>query len=387
MQNRYTKEQLEYFKNNFCYTDNGFFNLKGYIEEVVGANWRNKSFSFIIQAERNMGKSYGTWEFIEKEIWIKSNFTERIAYLRTNLTKLKPIKSFFNSKYKGRYLMTDTHIWKVEFDEQGKEIKENRIELGVVVGVMNEENWRSGEFSNYRLIFWDEYNEATQQDSIYEHWVNLFKTIERKQPNLIAILVGNKIDESNDILVNLEIELPDYIEQKDDYLIKVQDKKGEDRIYFIDISKDTFKHLDQDNQLANVWATFNEKTDIFLNKGGYLNRLTSDVLVYRKRIEPSKQIKYFVSFEDKVYEYGEFDRGVYFRDVREPEPGYKVLALDTLGGIMWTQARGLYDKRDYEDLAQSLAIKSKAKQLFYNTYETKRHLERFIIRHASMYDI
>lgn len=381
---KYTEEQLKYFKENYPYTENGFFSLKGYIEEVVGPNWRTKSFSLIIQATRNMGKSYGTWDFIEKEIWIKSGYTERIAYLRTNMIKLKQVKGFFNSKYRGKYLMTDTHIWKVMLDEQGKEIKEARIELGVVVGVMNEENWRSGEFAKYRLIFWDEYNESTNHIGIWEHWVNLFKTIERMTPNLISILVGNKINANNDILVNLEIEIPDHTNQEQDYLITKKDALGEDRIYFIDIANATFAHLNQENKLANIWASFNEKTDIFLNQGGYLERQAEDVLIYRTRILPSRQIKYYVAFGTGIYEFGTFERGVYFHKVNKAEEGYRVLALDLLGNLSIMQSRRMHQIEDYEDLAEMLAVKAKSGKLFYSSFETKTQLDTFIIKYTSI---
>lgn len=378
----YSAQQLKFFKENYPYTDNGFFNLKGYINECVGPDWPNKSFSMIIQAERNMGKSYGTWDFIEKEIWIKSNFTERIAYLRTNLTKLKPVKSFFNSKYAGKYLMTDTHIWKIELDENGKEIRENRIELGVVIGVMNEENWRSGEFANYRMIFWDEYNETTTYRDIFIHWVNLFKTIERMTPNLIAVLVGNKIRQSNDILVNLEIELPNHLEQTEDYLITRTDSEGNERIFFVDIAPTTFAHLSQKDKLANVWATFNEETNIFLNEGGYLEQTEDNVLIYRTRILPTRKIKWYVSYGDFIYEYGSFERGVYFHKVNKKEAGYNTISLNVLGHFRDTDSKALFGKEDYVELAQLLVNKSKHKQLFFSSYETRDEIEFFITHFA-----
>lgn len=378
----YTTEQLKVFREDPRYTDNGFFNLKGYIEECVGLDWMFKSFSFIIQAERNMGKSYGTWDFIEKEIWIKSNFTQRVAYLRTNLTKLKPVKSFFNSKYQGKYIMTDTHIWKIELDEKGKEIKEKRIELGVVVGVMNEENWRSGEFANYRMIFWDEYNETTNYKDIFIHWVNLFKTIERMTPNLIAVLVGNKIRQSNDILVNLEIELPNHEEQTEDYLITRTDAYGVERIFFVDIAPNTFEHLAQKDKLANVWARFNETTNIFLNEGGYLEQTEDNVLIYRTRILPTRKIKWYVSYGDCIYEYGTFERGVYFHRVNIKEPGYKTISLNVLGHFRDSDSKALFGKEDYVELAQLLVNKSKHKQLFFTSYETREALEFFITHFA-----
>lgn len=381
---KYTDEQLKYFRENYPYNDEGFFSLKGYFEEIVGPNWRTKSFSMIIQAGRNMGKSYGTWDFIENEIWIKSNFTERIAYLRTNMTKLKQVKGFFNSKYRGKYLMTDTHIWKIALDENGKEIREQRIELGVVIGVMNEENWRSGEFAKYRMIFWDEYNESTNHVGLWEHWVNLFKTIERMTPNMIALLVGNKINANNDILVNLEIEIPDHTNQEQDFLITKKDHTGEDRIYFVDIANATFAHLNQENKLANIWATFNEKTDIFLNQGGYLERQKNDVIIYRTRIKPSKVIKYYVAYGQFLYEFGTFERGVYFHKVNEAEDGYRVLALDLLGNLSIMKSRRMYSIEDYEDLAEMLARKAKAGQLFYSSFETKTELDNFIIKYTSI---
>ena len=352
----------------------------------MGPEWNNKSFSMIIQASRNMGKSYGTWDFIEKEIWIKSGFKERVAYCRTNLAKLKPVKSFFNSKYAGKYLMTDTHIWKITLDDQGKEIKEFRIELGVVVGVMNEENWRSGEFANYRMLFWDEYNETRTYKDVYIHFVNLFKTIERMTNNFIAILVGNKINANNDILVNLEIELPNHLEQTEDFLVVRKDQTGIDRIYFVDIADKTSEHLQQKTKSANVWASFNETTNAFLNEGSYLEKVSDNVLIYRTRILPTKKIKWYVSFGANIYEYGSFNRGVYFHKVSEYEPGYLILSLDVIGDMSDANARKFITKQDYIDFATSLSLMLKNNQLFFSSFETKTELEWFILKYVSLVD-
>ena len=382
----YSPKQLKYFKENYPYTDNGFFSLKGYIEECVGIDWNNKSFSMIIQASRNMGKSYGTWDFIEKEIWIKSGYTQRVAYCRTNLAKLKPVKSFFNSKYAGKYLMTDTHIWKITLDDDGKEIKEFRIELGVVVGVMNEENWRSGEFANYRMLFWDEYNETRTYTDVYIHFVNLFKTIERMSNNFIAILVGNKINANNDILVNLEIELPNHLEQTEDFLVVRKDNEGNDRIFFVDIADKTFEHLQQKSKSGNVWASYNAQTNAFLNEGSYLEKVSENVIIYRTRILPTRVLKWYVSFGVNIYEYGSFERGVYFHKVSEYDPNYLVLSLDVLGDMTNEDARKFISKQDYKDFATSLSLMLKNNQLFFSSFETKLELEWFILKYVSLVD-
>lgn len=377
----YTTKQLKMFNDDVRYTDNGFFNLKGYIEMIVGPKWRNKPFSLIFQAERNMGKSYGTWEFIEQEIWIKSNFTKRIAYLRTNLTKLKPIKSFFNSKYAGKYLMTDTHIWKIELDEKGKEIKERRIELGVVIGVMNEENWRSGEFANYKMIFWDEYNETTKHKDLYAHWINLFKTIERMTPDLITVLVGNKISMSNDILVNLEVE-PYESDDGEDYYIALPEDDPEPSIFFLNIGPNTFAHLNQKRKQANIWASFNEQTDAFLNGGCFLEQDEDNVLIFRKRILPTRKIKWYVAWGRFTYEFGSFERGLYFHKVQVKEKGYKTIALNVVGNYMDKDSTCDFDKKDFVDFAMLLVNKSKQKELFFSSYETREEIEMYITSYA-----
>lgn len=387
---KYTADQLKMFQADSRYTDNGFFNLAGYIETYAGRDWREQALTFIVEAGRNMGKSYGTWEFIENEIWLKSNFTQRIAYLRTNMTKLKSVKSFFNSKYAGKYLMTDTHIWKIELDEKGKEIKERRVELGAVIGVMNEENWRSGEFANYVMIFWDEYNESTTQPDLFTHFVNLTKTIERMTPNLLIVLVGNKINQSNDILVNLEIETPAYNEmtdeeKNDDFVFAYYDEdSGFPFLIFVSIAYNTFKHLAQENKLANRLASFNDRTNRFMNGAEYLDKKPQNVLLYRTKILPTRKIKFYVSNNENIFEYGSFERGVYFHKVEDKLPGYKTIALDLAGFYYEGDANNQLDKKDREDFAQLLINKNKNNQLFFTLYETKDEIEHVIFRHATL---
>lgn len=386
MKPEYTKEQWELINSCKKYNKDGFFNLKGYIEMIVGEDWDNKPFSLIVQAARNMGKSFGTWEFIEKEIWIKSNFTERIAYCRTNMTKLKAVKSFFNSKYRGKYLMTDTHIWKIELDALGKEIREKRIELGAVIGVMNEENWRSGEFANYRLIFWDEYNESNTHIGLFEHWINLFKTIERMCPNMITILVGNKINANNDILVNLEIELPDIENQTSDIVLGLPEEAEEPSIYFLDVAYDTFIHLGQEEKQANIWARYNDTTNAFLNEGAFLEQQSRNVIIYRKKILPTKQLKYYVGYKDQVYEFGSFEKGVYFHKIRQDNilEGYRVIALDVAAAVYVNKSRRVSDEDDFIDFAELLTMKAKNNQLYFSTFEAKEELETFIINYTNL---
>lgn len=276
--------------------------------------------------------------------------------------------------------MSETKIYKQEFDENGKEIFSKRLEIGAVCGVNNSENYKSARFDNYVMIFWDEYNELNElkATNIWGKWIDLFKTIKRFNTPFIALLVGNKINPNNDILVNLEIELP-----KQDL--------GEDvhyeldgNIHFWDISKETFKALDQSNDMVNIWAKYNEQTDMFLNGGGYLVQQQDDVLIYRRRIQPTARIRRYISYGDFKFEYGDFEGGSYFHMVTNTQPGYRTIALDNLGYIREGKSYSYLNEQDYDDFAELLARKARAKKLFYSTFETKQLVEPFIIKFSSL---
>lgn len=360
------------------FNEKGFFNLDGYLS-LCDKDWRKHDISAIINAPRNIGKSYNTWEFIVKEIWEKSNHTQRIVYLRTNLTKLRTAREDFNSKYRGRYYMSETKIYKIFLDDDGKELKEQRVEVGSVCGVANAENYKSARFENYVAIFWDEYNELTNVVGIWNKWIDLFKTIKRFNTPFLCLLVGNKVNANNDILVHLEIELPK-VDTGDDIHIY---RKG--NIHFIDISIETFNHLKQEEDMVNVWASYDDVTNAFLNEGGYIIDVASDVLVYRTRILPTKRIKYYLSYGEYKFEYGIFNNDcVYFHLVREPEPNYKVFALDVLGSMRSKEAKVFLDEDSYNDFAEYLSSKAKNKKLYYSSFDAKTILEPYIIRLTSL---
>lgn len=358
------------------YNKNGFFNLYGYLT-LCDTDWYKKDISLIINAPRNIGKSYGTWETIINEVWKKSLYKDKVAYCRTNLTKLKKAREDFNSKYYlelKEFYMSENKIYKVDFDESNKEIKENRIEVGSILGVENAENYKSLRFEGYRMIFWDEYNELNNTLNLWNKWIDLFKTIKRFNTPFLCLLVGNKVNANNDILVNLEIEL-DKEDRGDDIHVV---RSG--NIHFVDVSVKTFSNLNQENDLVNVWASYNAETDTYLNEGGYLKNQFWDVLIYRTRILPTKKIKYYLSYGTYKIEYGVFERGIYFHLVDEIDYNYKVLALDVLGNLTDSKAVKMLDETNYIDWANYVAKRAKKRELYYSSFDCKTLLEPYLIK-------
>lgn len=357
------------------YNSEGFFNLTGYLDHL-DKNWRNKDLMVMFNAERNMGKSYGTWDHIEKDIWIKSNYTERIAYLRTNSERLKKAIESFNAKYRGKYFMNSAKIFKQTFDDDGKEIISKRIEIGAVLSLNGAVNYKSGIYENYRMVFYDEYNEDEQILGVYEKFIDLLKTVKRFNTPFLILLVGNKVTVKNDIMTNLEIDLRQITDHDNDYMCKVQDD-----VYFVEIGSKTFAHLHQEKDIVNRLAARNENTDAYLNKAQYLDAGDDNIIIYNIYVKDNNTVRHYFALDDYKFEYGDFimdgQKHSYFKQVTKIPEGWFAYSLSIIGD-MRVKNSGLMDGETIADLVASLQRQAKNKKLWFCSYDAKLILEQFI---------
>lgn len=363
--------------------DNGFFNLDGYLI-ALGIDWTKTSFSLIMNAPRDIGKSYGVWKWVEDNIWIPSNYTLKIAYLRTNMVKLKSIRESFNNVYKNKYYMSEYRIFKLALDSEGNILPRNKwTEIGAILGVNNFINYKSSWFNNYAGIFWDEYNEIRQQ-GLWNQWIDLFKTIKRKAEPFFVFLVGNKMDGDSDILINLEIDLPT-IDNGEDYV-----QHPSQRIYFVDISMKTFHKLEFNySSMVNEWAEFNTTTDRYMNKGGYLKQRDEDIILYKRILaDPNHNIVRNLAFRDFKFEMGTFgeDKKWYIRQIDKFIPDKPLLALDNLGYILNKKSKRLTDNDFYVEFAKKLKYQIKNMRLYFTTYDAKDILLEYILLSTELFD-
>lgn len=371
-------------------TANGFFNLEGWLL-LCGVNWVTDDVSVIIAGPRNIGKSYATWKFVEEKIWIPSNFKNKVAYVRTNLTKLKNQKEGFNDKFKNKYYMTDTAIWKITHDADGiPRPRQEWIEIGGVFGVNNADNYKSIFSENYRMIFFDEFNEKRQVNGkfiqevgLWEKWIDLLKTIKREKSPFLVVMHGNKVDGGNDILVNLEIELPDenYV---GDYYYKVSKSIHYIEVGFHTYSKLTFNYNDQ----VNEWAAHKESTNSYINEGRYLSMRDPDIVLYKKiKSYDDFTIKRNIAYREKVYEMGSYDGNkTYFKEIRRPHEHLPIISFDNMGFILHKKSQRLIDEDEYLEMCRMLKYKIKNQQLHFCSYEAKQQLLEYIVLSTEIFD-
>lgn len=383
------------FKNDNRYTENGYFNLNGYLKNV-GLDPHTKTGICIITAERGMGKSYGAWDYIDKEIWQKYDYKWKIAYTRTNDVKMKKTIASFNEHYKGKYVIISEFIYKIPegyFNEDKKinivsRVDKSFIEIGRIVNVKNEENFRSGvkAFENYHFFFWDEFNEVEQTEAdkdVYANFLNLMSTVMRQNEPFFVLLVGNKNNANNDIFTSLEL---DYKHDfNEDFIQHI-----ENDIKYIDIGRNTFKHLNPDDKLINRLAKYNAITDEYFNHGGFLNMLPPNIC-YASELKDKQVLKYF-SADTFYFEYGTFinkdgEQCFFFNEItmRHIPKDTRLIALNTLGYLQ-TNTKKLWDKQDYKDMVEKWINMMRCDRLFYTSFNAKTILEACITRLYNIFD-
>lgn len=375
---------------------NKYFNLKEYLDKLT-INPLEDIVLLIFTAVRNMGKSYGTWDYIEKEIWEKFNYTKKIVYVRTNTEKLKKAKNAFKASYIGKYDVIGDVIYKIEYDEKGKEIFDKRVEIGRFVDIENEHNYRSGagkvNYTNYMLAFWDEFNEDTQiNKDLFNKFLMLYSTIKRQNKPFLFVVIGNKINANNDIFIKLQLDTQNHDFNKD-YIQKIYSPKSKHFIgYYVDIGFDTFKHLNDDDDIVRNLAEFDYNTDSIFNEGKFLKGQSYNVIIYEQYVKPTKKIKNYFSFQEKYIEYGTFgleDEFIYFHEIIENEVDYekyKVIALDMMGLLSSKKSIKKFDNTEYVDMVDLWSYKIKNRLLYFTSFALKIEIEKYIKVYASIWD-
>lgn len=332
----------------------------------------------IVDSERNIGKSTSWWDVAEQDVWIKSNFTKKVAYLRTNLVKLKKQIESFNAHFQGKYYMTENRIYKQEFDDEGKEIRTARKEIGAVMGVANYLNYKSNWFKDFQFVFWDEYNE-THQPKIYEAFIDLAKTIKRANKPFQIILCGNRCDGDSDMLVNLEIDIPDDFEN--DYIQYVTP-----RVIYTAIGTKTYNQIEanQANDLIHELAAKNSSTNRYLNEGGYMRQRSEFIKLWKHIDAAGYEPVRTLTFRDRLYEEGIFgdDDSIYIRYVDKADPDVPVISLDTLGWMNSQESFNWVDESFYQMWARKLKYAIKHKKLFFTCNDCLIDLFDYIVHNT-----
>lgn len=372
-------------------TDNGHLDIKGYLDfaGLVDENGNIESkFLFILLSPRDCGKSTSMWNYVINDYWIKSNWEKQLIYTRNNTSKTDNFIHSFNNSFKDLGLkMSSNKIEKLDLNTNKRVDSKT---LGTVMGISVSENFKSAISDNYELIFWEEFNEydgsdildivsIKRQNQLYLNFVDTIKTYERhRDSNFRVFLLGNKVSPQNDLLLTFDIAPP--IDHNKD-LLYIRDVEGL-KIRIVICADQTFSNIKNHKKtLANALATFDERTNRYINNGGWLVEPDEDVVSF-KSISEKVQPLYNIIYNQSIFEFGEIENEHYYILNVSKESYLKNLptyALDHISSL-WIKNSIKYDQKDNTNLAEFLESIYKNNQLYFCSKFAKSWIIQFIIR-------
>lgn len=353
-----------------------YFNPQHIRDALKELGYDTHNMMCAVDAERNIGKSYGAFDDLHNDYLKKSDFKNKYAYVRTNLAKTKLFRSTFNDKFKqDGYYCGEKGIYYFGDDEINPRKVNQYPMVATVLTIDNEMNYKSGWFQDTHRVIWDEYNEIASNGKMFQNFTNLMKTVKRETDGFEIWLMGNKNDGDNDILVALQVDTP--IDNESSWLQVI--KPG---VYYISIGiseYDQIKANDPDD-LISLIASCDPTTDEFINHGGFLKKRDSDIMLWKNMQALGFESKRYFTFQQDSYILGELiDGSLAIIQTSNFDGKFPIIALDNLATLYKTDSVSLLTKEQYKRLAQYFKAKVKTNRLFYANYYTKAQWTIFIM--------
>lgn len=277
-----------------------FFNLQDLLDEY-SIEWETQSVILCINAIRNIGKTTGTLAWVLPQV----NKDNKVVFIRNNEEQLKTFKQDFNASQSGKFVIKGSLVWSLKLvifrdkDDQEMEKYEINEHVGYIASISTYTKIKSVKSAGIRFVVMDEYNEMdTHINKIYFKFINMFKTFERFN-KVLVIMLGNRDTPNNEFMVNWGV-IPQDKHFYNDYCVRFS-KRG----YFIELGKDRFNDLKNEDTLANELAQFNQDTKRYLD-GGYGDQMVYQVVPFDKIILPSFNAYFKFAIKGEVVVFGEF---------------------------------------------------------------------------------
>lgn len=364
-------ENRKYFSIKKCLVDGG-------IIENENESWKNKSVLALI-AKRRIGKTWAIEElFIEN--WERSNYQNLLLYIRTTDEELKAFARSFNVKYANRYKISGTHIYKIFVDNKGKEIVNQRIIVGLCGAISTFEKLKSLIIeTNFNLVVWDEFNgfdglqsrEAenyfTKLDrSQYFYLLELIASIEGKATDLLVLLIGNKVNSQNDILLNWGIKIPQVKNDYDEWTnCDVEFEGSKYKIRFCNGGFEEYKEVNRGNQLFKALATYDRRCADYFNNNDFFQKQDNTV-ISRVDIPSDSELRCYFQLNKNLIAFYEKDGYYYFDEYFDnPENDKEIYPL-SFNGFIYSKAL-LWPHEDAQEFADFITDEYKNEKVYFTS--------------------
>lgn len=235
-----------------------------------------------INGGRNIGKTTSVFNYLFNGI---VNINSKILIIRNSGEQIKNAKADFNSRLNGRYMVAGSLIYEVVV----KKTKDDEViygrgdHVGYIGSISQFHNLKSMEAKDVNWVLFDEYAECDVLN-IYDKFISMLKTFERFN-KINVIMLGNRETLNNEWMNKWGV-LPNTHDFQNDRYVQFSA-----RGHFIELGSRNFEDLQNDKTLANELATFDAKSNAYLNMDGYKHDVTL-------------KVKSFKEFKIKSYLYG-----------------------------------------------------------------------------------
>ena len=359
-----------------------YFNIENYIDHYnTQFKKKSKSKILVVNAVRNIGKSYSTWKYAEKHS-LKPN--KKLVYMRNQEEQIKFVVKDFNNMFHNKFLATSTHIYKLEKttiqkDGEPLDIYKKGEVVGYMISLSTYYKYKSGEFNNVNLLFFDEYNqrEAYKQ---FENFISLGKTIERFS-EIEMIFLGNRETANNEFMVKFGIDPVDAKYKDGDVMLPIKNIKNEKEVIgaFFEIGNKTYENLGNKNMLIDKIAAFSNITDNYM-LGGYLDDYSLFIINFRKHIQSTFLPKFSFVISKVIYTFGKFQNTKYavVRQDNFFDEKMRCYSLDSFSDQLENTL--IIDDDEKLELLELLFSKVKKNNIYFDSFDTKKEVELCLIQ-------
>lgn len=354
-----------------------FFNFKECMKKY-NIPFFEKSCCVAIVGERNNGKTTNTLEPLMDMV----SETSKILICRNTREQLKTATQDFNVRFSGRFQIYGSMVWKLKTvlakDKSGEEYEVyKRTEcVGYVADLNNYHNYKSVQAKDVKYIIFDEFIQLDNITDFYPKLVNLFMTFCRFN-NTSIVLIGNRDCANNELMVNWDI-TPKPEAPEEDEVINVVDN-----IWFINLGTKQFRDLydkDGEKHIIKSLASLNTITDTYINKGGFLQDISLNVLNFKRHMKDTFEPYYLINYLEKKAAVGRFgDDKIAIcisKDAVDAalEEGLKIIPVDTTGFLI--DDSELVEEEYSDKILRLLLYQYKKNNLYFDSFEVLEWIKK-----------
>lgn len=383
---------------------NNYFNLstelvRSGLVKNYGDFWYKTKGVFVYVGRRRTGKS--TSIFLKLDwLWSKSKCTRKAVYVRNTMEEIKKFSKSFNSFWEDkRYQIIDNSvIYRMFYDENGKELPKKRILIGYLVSLSTYQNNKSiGNIAGVSFVVWDEFNgyedgKETFNDikttrTQFFYFLELLASFEGSGKDLIFFLFGNKVNAQNDILMKFNVKIPKESADNDIwYQCDIKDFEGKDWPVRICLQGKKSYQTHYGNLLSRALATLDPQLNAYFVEGDFFQEPDESLITERELLNHELEVINYFVLKENLIEFGTFGNDkFYMRLIGKAEfDDIEIIGLD-IRGFSYVKNSTSLSINELNKISLSIIQLIKERKLYFSSVWLKNNI-LFFAEQKVLYD-